>query len=60
MKITGIYIDQALIEEKGTDGVKEAVVHGNFTRLGDSDAGPYISRASFLLGICGDMFSLYR
>lgn len=59
IKMMGIYIPQVQIEN-GMDGIKNAIVKGDFTRLGDSEAGPYISRSSFLQGVLGDMYALYR
>ena len=58
VKITGIYLDKSRIEQKGMEGVKEAIIQGNFTRWGDAEAGPYVSRGGFLLGVAGDMLSL--
>lgn len=58
VKVVGIYIDQKVIETAGTVGLKTAIAKGNFTRFGDSSAGPYISRWSWMRGIGGDYFSL--
>ena len=58
VKTTGIYLSRSCIDQKGMEGIKEAIIYGNFIRLGDSDAGPYVSRGGFLLGVVGDMISL--
>ncbi len=60
VKLVGIYIDQSVIENHGTDGIKGAIVNGKFQRFGDSRAGPYLSRWSFAKGLTGDMLSLLR
>ena len=46
-KICGIYVDRDVIDTQGMDGLKKAIVDGNFERYGNPDKGPYISRLSF-------------
>lgn len=60
IKITGIYVPKSVVEFDGMDGIKGAIKTGNFDRLGDAEAGPYISRGSFILGMGGDMLATLR
>lgn len=60
VKLAGIYLDQSSLEKQGTEGMKEAIVKGNFQRLGDAATGPYVGRWSFVKGVMGDLISLLR
>lgn len=55
IKLGGMYFDQAVIEQEGMDGLKNAVTSGHFERYGSIAIGPYISRSSFLQSVLGEM-----
>ena len=58
IKLGGMYVDTSVIERDGMDGLKNALVQGQFERYGSIGVGPYVSRFSFLRGVLGDMWAI--
>ncbi len=56
VKITGVYIDTAIIENLGIPGIMAAIKTGNFERHTDPLTGPYIDRISWFKGLRKDLF----
>lgn len=51
LKICGNYINRELIENEGVGGLTSAIKSSNFERYGDSEAGPYVSRWNWFVGM---------